>query len=214
MLSSFCGVFGNRGQANYVAGCGFQDALAHAHCARGKHAVSVDLSLMRDVGWPAKEGAVSDNAEWEKTGAQLFTGLGTRAGSVEAGIKSPYYLDTDAHFGIVARDGAEAAGEGGGEEPLAALIPRAENLSEAAQAVISAFMVRVAKMLAMPPGELDAGRFLHSYGIDSLATIEIVNWALQDCQARIAVCDVMAAVSMTIFSERVAAKSGLLAKEV
>ncbi|RYP66304.1 hypothetical protein DL771_007886 [Monosporascus sp. 5C6A] len=137
------------------------------------------------------------------------------------GIKPPYYFDTDARFGIVARvgggnvgGGAGAAGEGGGGEPLSALIPRAESLSEAASAVLSALVVRVAKTLAMPPGELDTGRFLHSYGVDSLAAIEIVNWALRDCQARIAVFDVMAAVPMAVFSERVAAKSGLLAKGV
>ena len=133
MLSSFCGVFGNRGQANYVAGCGFQDALAHARRACGKHAVSVDLGLMREVGRLAEEGAVGDIAEWEKvwgiwehefvalmrlcmtpdqTGDQLPTGLGTRAGSIAADIKPPYYFDTDARFGIVARVGDESV-EGG-----------------------------------------------------------------------------------------------------
>ena len=78
--------------------------------------------------------------------------------------------------------------------------------------MLSALVVRLAKMLTMPPGELDTGRFLHSYGVDSLTAIEIVNWALRDCQARIAVFDVMAAVPMSVFSERVAVKSGLLAK--
>lgn len=242
MLSSFCGVFGNRGQANYVAGCGFQDALAHARRASGKHAVSVDLGLMREVGRLAEEGAVGDIAEWEKvwgirehellalmrmcmtpdkTGAQLPTGLGTRAGSIAAGIEPPYYFDTDARFGIVARvgdenveSGAGSAGKDGGEEPLSVLIPQAGSLSEAASAILSALVVRVAKMLAIPPGELDTGRFLHSYGVDSLAAIEIVNWALRECQARIAVFDVMAAVPMTVFAERVAAKSGLLANGV
>lgn len=242
MLSSFCGVFGNRGQANYVAGCGFQDALAHSRRTRGKHAVSIDLGLMREVGRLAEEGAVGDIAEWEKvwgirahefialmrlcmtpdqTGFQLPTGLGTKAGSIAAGIEPPYYFDTDARFGIVARmgadkieDGAKTSGDGAGKEPLSALLSKAQNMSEATSAVLSALVLRVSKMLGISPEELDTGRFLHSYGVDSLAAIELVNWALRECKARIAVFDVMAGVPMTVFSERVATKSGLMAKGV
>lgn len=242
MLSSFCGVFGNRGQANYVAGCGFQDALAHSRRTRSKHAVSIDLGLMREVGRLAEEGAVGDIAKWEKvwgirehefialmrlcmtpdqTGYQLPTGLGTKAGSVAAGIEPPYYFDTDARFGIVARmgagkieDGAKSNGDGAGKEPVNTLLSRAGSLPEAASAVLSALILRVSRMLGISPEELDTGRFLHSYGVDSLAAIELVNWALRECQARVAVFDVMASVPMTVFSERVAAKSKLLAKTV
>ncbi|KAL6159156.1 Type I Iterative PKS [Exserohilum turcicum] len=242
MLSSFCGVFGNRGQANYVAGCGFQDALAHSRRTRGKHAVSIDLGLMREVGRLAEEGAVGDIAQWEKvwgirehefvalmrlcmtpdqTGAQLPTGLGTKAASIAAGIEPPYYFDTDARFGIVARmgaaeldDGAKAGGGGAEKEALSALLSKAKNLPEATSAVLSALVLRVSKMLGVPPEELDTGRFLHSYGVDSLAAIELVNWALRECQSRIAVFDVMAGVPMAVFSERVAVKSKLLAKGV
>lgn len=242
MLSSFCGVFGNRGQANYVAGCSFQDALAHSRRTRGKHAVSIDLGLMRDVGRLAEEGAVGDIAKWEKvwgirehefialirlcmtadqTGSQLPTGLGTKAGSIAAGLEPPYYFDTDARFGIVARagtgeieDGAKTSGGVAEKEPISALLPRAQNLTEAALAVLSALASRVSRMLGTSPEELDTGRFLHSYGVDSLAAIELVNWALRECHSRIAVFDVMAGVPMTVFAERVAAKSTLLAKEI
>jgi zearalenone synthase (highly reducing iterative type I polyketide synthase) len=242
MLSSFCGVFGNRGQANYVAGCGFQDALAHSRRTRGKHAVSIDLGLMREVGRLAEEGAVGDIAKWEKvwgirehefvalmrlcmtpdqTGSQLPTGLGTKAGSIAAGIEPPYYFDADARFGIVARtgagkieDGAKASGDGAGQEPVSALLSKAQSLSEATSAVLSALVLRVSRMLGMAPEELDTSRFLYSYGVDSLAAIELVNWALRECHSRIAVFDVMAGLPMTAFSERVAAKSTLLAKGV
>jgi zearalenone synthase (highly reducing iterative type I polyketide synthase) len=64
LLSSFAGVFGNRGQTNYAAGCAFQDALALARRARGQKAVSVDLGVMRDVGALAENGAMGDIKEW------------------------------------------------------------------------------------------------------------------------------------------------------
>lgn len=78
--------------------------------------------------------------------------------------------------------------------------------------MLAALVGCVAKILDLSPSDLDTGRFLHTYGVDSLAAIEIVNWALREMQARIAVFDVMAAVPMTVFCERVTARSELLPK--
>lgn len=242
LLSSFAGVFGNRGQTNYAAGCAFQDALAHTRRTRGQSALSIDLGVMRDVGALAENGAMGDIKEWEKVwgiresnflalmrlsmqtgqmgiGSRIVTGLGTRAGSLAAGIKPPYYFETDPRFSILAcvggGDNAESGGtRQGNEQPLTTLIPQVENVQDAASLVLAALVDRVAKMVDLPPSDLDTGRVLHSYGVDSLGAIEIVNWALREIQARIAVFDVMAAVPMTVFSERVAAKSGLLPQKV
>jgi zearalenone synthase (highly reducing iterative type I polyketide synthase) len=155
-------------------------------------------------------------------GARVVTGLGTRAGSVAAGIKPPYYFETDRRFGVLARIGGggsssnsdQGAGAGDGGQALSATIPQAATVQDAAALVLAALVGRVAKMLDVPPSELDTGRFLHSYGVDSLAAIEIVNWALREIQARIAVFDVMAAVPMTVFCERLAARSALLPKSL
>ncbi|KAK2754870.1 Type I Iterative PKS [Arachnomyces sp. PD_36] len=243
LLSSYAGVFGNRGQANYAAGCAFQDALAQERHAKGQSAVSVDLGQMRDVGALAENGAQGDIKEWEKVwgihedkflalmrlcmqanelgiGPRVVTGVGTRAGSLEAGIKVPYYFDTDPRFGVLARVGgagnqdSRGAGSDSQEQALSTTIPRATTVQDAASLVLAALVERVAKMLDIPSTDLDTERFLYSYGVDSLGAIEIVNWALREVQARIAVFDVMAGVSMTIFSERVAAKSGLLPKQL
>lgn len=51
MLSSVCGIIGNRGQANYAAGNAFQDALAHYRHAQGLPACSVDLGVIKELGW-------------------------------------------------------------------------------------------------------------------------------------------------------------------
>ncbi|KAI1810422.1 KR domain-containing protein [Poronia punctata] len=50
MLSSIAGVIGNPGQANYNAGCTFQDALARYRVRRGQKAMSIDLGVTRDIG--------------------------------------------------------------------------------------------------------------------------------------------------------------------
>ncbi|KAI8935085.1 hypothetical protein NX059_007680 [Plenodomus lindquistii] len=51
LLSSFCGIIGNRGQANYSAGNTYEDALARHRVANGQKAVSVDLALIAEAGW-------------------------------------------------------------------------------------------------------------------------------------------------------------------
>ncbi|CAA9961740.1 hypothetical protein PTMSG1_05117 [Pyrenophora teres f. maculata] len=51
LLSSFCGIIGNRGQCNYSAGNTFKDALARHRTSKGQRAVSVDLALIAEAGW-------------------------------------------------------------------------------------------------------------------------------------------------------------------
>ncbi|KAK1474820.1 KR domain-containing protein [Colletotrichum cuscutae] len=51
LLSSFCGIMGNRGQSNYAAGNAFEDALARHRVAQGLKGVSVDLVLVAEAGW-------------------------------------------------------------------------------------------------------------------------------------------------------------------
>ena len=52
LLSSLAGIYGSISQANYAAGCTFQDALARHRVAldRGKTSVSLDLGWMVDAG--------------------------------------------------------------------------------------------------------------------------------------------------------------------
>lgn len=243
MLSSYAGVFGNRGQANYAAGCRYQDALALTRRALGQSAVSIDLGQMRDVGGLAEHGSKGDIKEWEKVWgiredkflalirlcmqtremnipAQIITGVATRAGSVAAGIRPPYYLDTDLRFAFLScvdGGGEDITGEAQQNEQmqsLSTMIQQATSIQEATSPLVSSLIGRVAKMLDLPASELDSGRVLHTYGVDSLAAIEIVNWALREAHARIAVFDVMATIPITAFCERVVAKSALLPKQL
>lgn len=50
MLSSLAGISGNSSQANYAAGCAFQDAFARWRASQDLPAVSLDLSLVGSAG--------------------------------------------------------------------------------------------------------------------------------------------------------------------
>jgi NADPH:quinone reductase-like Zn-dependent oxidoreductase/NAD(P)-dependent dehydrogenase (short-subunit alcohol dehydrogenase family)/acyl carrier protein len=65
MLSSFAGIFGNRGQANYAAACNYQDSFAHFRRKQGLRGVSIDLGIVRDVGVLAETEGTNKLKTWE-----------------------------------------------------------------------------------------------------------------------------------------------------
>jgi NADPH:quinone reductase-like Zn-dependent oxidoreductase/SAM-dependent methyltransferase/acyl carrier protein len=56
MLSSLVGAMGGAGQANYAAASAFQDALAQHRRAQGKAATTLDLGMVKSMGYVAEAG--------------------------------------------------------------------------------------------------------------------------------------------------------------
>ena len=130
-----------------------------------------------------------------------------------AGISIPFYLD-DARFFIVAKTGVRA--HGANAKRNATISSQAliwtSYLSSGSTRVHHRSLSRpYGKMLQIPSAEIDTGRFLHSYGIDSLVAIEIVNWVLKELKAAPTVIDVMAGVVMTTTVRKIASSSTLCA---
>ncbi|KAI0147390.1 putative polyketide synthase [Xylariaceae sp. FL1272] len=240
ILSSFTGVFGSRGQSNYAAAGAYEDALAYYRRARGLHATTIDLGLMRDIGVLAETGITDAFRHWEKPygigeaeflglierviyhdtigdrSPQVITGLATGSSAISAGIEKPYYLD-DARFSIMERIGMDGKHSSTGSHdavPTSTLISQAKTLEEASDGVLSALVNQVAKILQIEPAEIDTNKFLHSFGIDSLVAVEIVNWLVRETKAAVTVLDVLAGVPMTTLCSRIAAKSPVLPKEL
>lgn len=159
----------------------------------------------------------------QELGPQVVTGLATGGSALEAGIEMPWYLSSssspssDARFAVMARVGTrarDAGGSGGskstGADSVKSRLAAAGSVAAGAIVVLEALVDLVAKMLHTTAAEVDTHRFLHSYGIDSLTAIELINWALRDCRAQLTVFDVMAAVPITVTAEKIAANSSLI----
>jgi NADPH:quinone reductase-like Zn-dependent oxidoreductase/NADP-dependent 3-hydroxy acid dehydrogenase YdfG/aryl carrier-like protein len=238
VLSSFSGIFGNRGQSNYAAAGAYQDAISHFRRAQGLHAVTIDLGLIRDVGVLAEQGMLAGLRDWEvpygirenelvnivkvaiagdvsgDIPPQIITGLATGGSAITAGIDAPWYL-SDSKFAIMAKTGIrESAGDAAEQgSSVESQLSEAKTEAEATAIVTEALVARVAKMLQTTAAEIDTDRFLHSYGIDSLVAIEVVNWALEKCKSRITVFDIMAAVPITATAKKIAVNSTLPPKD-
>ncbi|KAL1872727.1 Type I Iterative PKS [Diaporthe australafricana] len=238
-LGSFTTIFGNRGQGNYVAGCAFQDAVAHHRRARGMRAVTIDVGMVRDAGVLAEQGMTNTLRDFQDpygldelelhnlvkmaiagsgSGAappQVLTGLATGGSAAAAGVDA-WYL-SDPKFSIMAKIGQAAAGKAGQQQEGASVHAQllvAKSPAEAAAVVLEGLMGRVAEVLHTDPSEIDEHRFLHTYGIDSLVSIQIVDWALKSCESRITVLDIMAAVPIGETARKIAAKSSLAPKDL
>ncbi|KAK7700143.1 putative secondary metabolism biosynthetic enzyme [Diaporthe eres] len=210
-LGSFTNIIGNRGQGNYVAGCAFQDAVAHFRRARGMRAVTIDVGVVRNAGVLAEQGMTNTLRDFEgpygldehellnlvkmaiagsesgTAAPQVLTGLATGGSAAAAGVDA-WYLG-DPKFAIMAKIGArQAAGESRQQDTsVHAQLLAAKTPAEAAAVVLQGLASRVAEVLHTDPSEIDEHRFLHTYGIDSLVSIQIVEWALKSCESRITI---------------------------
>ncbi len=242
ILSSFAGVFGNRGQANYAAAGAYEDAFAHYRRSIGLKAVSIDLGIMRDVGVLATgtANASRDLKDWEEpfgirqtdlhallrkvmesemagsddVEAQILTGFATGGGVTAAGIRRPFYYD-DPRFSVLEWTGhrvKDGTGNGDAELSLKVRLTGAVSLESAHEIATRGIVEKVASMMQTSVEEVDSGRPLHTYGVDSLVAVEIRNWLTKEAKADVTVFDILAAVPIMSLARTVVSKSALVAK--
>ncbi|KAK8025057.1 polyketide synthase PKS2 [Apiospora arundinis] len=238
MLSSICGIVGNRGQSNYAAGNTFQDALATYRRARGMAASCLDLGNILSVGYIA-ENAETLNANpmfffahdgvredeflsfiefhldrqraAEVGKGQVAVGLATSADFRSRGLPEPTFMKTPL-FAQLRSAGNVASGSGAGEEggvSVSNALKFADSLDAAAELVQDALVKRLSRVMTIPLEDIDAGKPIHAYGVDSLVAMEFRNYIGSDCGCEIAVLDIMGNKSIQVLSRDIANDSRL-----
>lgn len=85
-----------------------------------------------------------------------------------------------------------------------------EDLAVATDLITKALVGRLARLMMMPEGDVDEGKPLSAYGVDSLVAVEVRNWIARETGVDVSVFDLMANVPMRALAGDLAGKCKLL----
>ncbi|KAL2169361.1 hypothetical protein VTG60DRAFT_6135 [Thermothelomyces hinnuleus] len=153
--------------------------------------------------------------------SQVVVGLSTYASIPDGSVTK-----ADRRFGtlrlattraVMADDNAAAAGAGGGaggKDSVAELLRAAADGSitkaEAVPLVVDAVAAKTAAIFNLGRDDIDAGRPLSGYGVDSLVAVELRNWLVGSLKAKVSIFDILQSPSLDDFGALLVEKSELL----
>jgi hypothetical protein len=87
---------------------------------------------------------------------------------------------------------------------------RVTDFSTAIDLICEAIVDKLAKFMMMPATDIDPGKPLSRYGVDSLVAVELRNWVAKEILVEVSVFDIMANVPMRQLAGDLASKSRVL----
>ncbi|KAK3389414.1 hypothetical protein B0H63DRAFT_518643 [Podospora didyma] len=235
MLSSLIGVVGFASQSNYSAGGAFQDALAQHRVSGGLPGVSIDLGVVKSVGYLAESNSASKTIEALQTHgfmtlseADVLAAIGSAittpfAGQLALGLNTGPHgqsdmspLKRDLRFsGLKYREPGQngsvqrvAVAAGAGD--LAAQITQASTLEEATGAIISGITSKLMDIFMISDDEAAPSKSLAEFGVDSLVAVELRNMLALKAGAELSIFDIIQSPSLTALARHVAVKSSFV----
>jgi len=175
--------------------------------AMGLHAMQTrDLHSLLSI-------AIQDDATDYHPG-QIICGL-TPLSSSDQDDGRRYWMHED-RFIALRNTGKGASGEGadkGGSSSAVSLAEElrrcgADNAAAATDIVTAALVQRLARLMMMPAEDIDPGRPLNAYGVDSLVAVEVRNWIKREMAVDVSVFEVMASVPMHRLASGLVGKRG------
>ncbi|KAI8269455.1 Highly reducing polyketide synthase [Colletotrichum sp. SAR11_239] len=230
MLSSLAGVMGHRGQGNYGCGNIFQDYFASYRRSLGLRAMTIDIGYLLSVGFVAEHDEYVDHvkamglkvmhkSDLHGLMATALEGTDAHPPQVMCGLPfnehdDAWYWIQDQRFAGLRKTAAGAGTAGGAAISLRDELSRCGKVDdEAVHLITSALVQRLAKLMMMPEDDVDAGKPLSAYGVDSLVAVEVRNWIAKEVAVEVSVFDIMANIPMRQLAADLAGKSKLLVQE-
>jgi hypothetical protein len=229
LLSSICGLAGQKGQANYSAANVFLDSFAAYRHSLGLPCCSVDLGVIDDVGYvnardslarrlaaqgwvPIREGLLHKICcfsimQQRKTpvnpssAMQLITGI-----PVPLPEQSP--AQRDVRFSLLRHSGGHGGSDTSTDDPdnspvmkvRAAWKTGARPNDQILNLVTGLYSRKLQQSLGLDEA-LAAARPLSSYGIDSLVAVEFRNWAREELDVEMTTLDIVGAKTLGALAE-------------
>jgi acyl transferase domain-containing protein/NADPH:quinone reductase-like Zn-dependent oxidoreductase/ubiquinone/menaquinone biosynthesis C-methylase UbiE len=237
MLSSLSGILGLASQSNYAAGGSYQDAVARWRQASGLPAVSLDIGLVKGVGYVAESPAVLDRLRKETSslmlpddallraiGAavlhpldqpQILLGLNSGPGphwdpSSQSQVgRDPRFLPLKHRRPPGVRSASQQPGGGtdGDAKALSARLQEARSQDEATQVVGEAIAAKLGDIFMIPRDDIDLAKPPAQYGVDSLVAVELRNMLMLQAASDVSIFNILQSASLTALARDVVAKS-------
>ncbi|KAH6641044.1 hypothetical protein F5144DRAFT_618689 [Chaetomium tenue] len=206
-----------------ILGLASQDALAHWRQGSGLPAVSIDIGIVRGVGYVAESRTVSDRVR--KPGQMLLLPEDSVLRAIGAAVLHPleqpqWDPTSESQMGRDARfvplkyrrpTGAlAAAGQQLGDadvKPLSAQLQEAGSLDEATRLVGDAIATKLGDIFMIPIDDIDLAKSPALHGVDSLVAVELRNMLMLQAAADISIFSIMQSASLGALASDVVAKS-------
>ena len=172
----------------------------------------------RRDGWSTTgESRLEDDLYQAETIAQLITGLETPASLASRGIEEPYWYQrpmfrTLRAISSGAVDGTkEQKGDNAADlRSLPQCIAKATSISDAATAITTRLVSKLARTLSISTEDIDLSKPMHRYGVDSLVAVEIRNWFVKEVGADVAVFEILSGQSLVGIGRLSASRSSFM----
>ena len=235
LLSSLSGVVGLHGQSNYACGNTYQDGLARYRTSRGEKAVSLDLGAILSVGYVAERERLADVLQSQAyigiqesefhaildyycdpalpllspEHSQLVLGLELPAILQAKGVEEPSWMSRPIFKQLYQIDGHRVSSTQDTERAVnyEVLFRNAESLAEVGALIVDGLRTKLAKTLAMEKENISTSRPMHTYGVDSLAAVEVRTWFRRVIGAEVTVFEILGNGSITSLGHMVAPRS-------
>ncbi|KND87310.1 Lovastatin diketide synthase LovF [Tolypocladium ophioglossoides CBS 100239] len=235
MLSSLSCILGWASQTNYAAGGSYQDALARRRQTTGLPAVSIDIGIVKGVGYVAESRVVSDRMRRAAHSLMLPDDAVLR--SIAAAVLHPFdqpqillglnsgpgpqwdpasesQMGRDARFVPLKyrrppSTQAQQLGDGADAEakPLSALLQEAGSRDKATQLVGDAIAAKLGDIFMIPMDDIDLAKPPALYGVDSLVAVELRNMLMLQAASDVSIFSILQSASLAALASDVVAKS-------
>ncbi|KAK0641933.1 hypothetical protein B0T16DRAFT_334009 [Cercophora newfieldiana] len=230
MLSSLIGIVGFASQSNYSAGGAFQDSLAHYRVRNGLPGVSIDLGIVKSVGYLAGSEAEKTIESLQRHGftalseSDILAAIGSAistpfAGQLTLGLntgpaaqKDDSPLSMDLRFSTLKYQETGSATStqptrSGGAGDLEASIAEATTLDQATTAIVSGIAKKLMDIFMISEDEVVPTKSPADFGVDSLVAVELRNMLAVKAGAELSIFDIMQSSSLTALAATVAGRS-------
>lgn len=230
MLASAAGMVGDTSQGNYAAANAFEDALAHHRIAHGLPATTIDLGLVRSIGYVAEnQGAAERNLmRWgflqieedeflslmdiavSNSRAQITTGVGTQELFDRSESEVPHWFRNPVFSHLHQMRARTFHADSAKGPSLPDCLRESGSFVAAVEIILAAVVDKLSKSLMISLDDIDTASPTSAYGVDSLVAVEVRNWVFREMKADIPVFEILQAPSLQALANGIAEKSQLL----